>query len=414
MKILENHVIEAMNQTEVRKYLRLLSAQNQMTFTGNSVGNFKNGCVHYSKFVNGELGFKTSDLKAVAKARRFPLAGMVLPAVGGTSVKADNKASEETAVDGFVIKEVNTDKPANTKPSPETASKRDILASLLDGINADECREICESIIKERIPAGLPEKKIIIKGGKKIKEIKGATHKAFETVAMIVGSGEHLYMRGPAGTGKTEMAEQIAGALGLKFYFTSKISAEHHFCGYQNAKGEYIESAFFKAFTKGGVFLFDELDASNPNVLTRLNAALANGRFDFPHGNFVAHKDFVCLGAGNTSMKGATREYNGRQQQDSALVDRFLFLEVGYDEKLELELASQWREGEKAAKRVQSIRAAVKKLKIRLTVSMRATLKIAKLVELGMTWPAAEESAIWKGLEKETIAKIEAEIKATK
>ncbi len=402
-EIKSNDKIDAMNQSEVRTYLRGLHNDKESGFTLFLNDGFyaETGVTPdqaLRKFINGELGFTVKDLKEVAKARKFPLAGMVLPAVGGSTPKADTKPAHAPS-------------PAPTKPAPTT--REDILKTLLEGVSRAEVEDICNQIVQDRIPAGLPEKKIILKDGKKIKEITGATHRVFEKAAVILGSGEDLYFYGPAGTGKTELGRQLADAIGLDFYFTSKISAEHHFLGYQDAKGEYKETAFFKAFTKGGLFLFDELDASNPNVLTRLNAALSNRVFDFPHGNFKAHKDFVCLGAGNTDMKGATREYNGRQQQDSALSDRFIFLAVDYDQKLELQLASQWKEGEKAAKRVQSIRAAVKKLKIRLTVSMRATLKLAKLVELGMLWASAEEATVWKGLDSETIRKIEAEVKAS-
>ena len=198
----------------------------------------------------------------------------------------------------------------------------------------------------------------------------------------------------------------------VNFYFTSKISAEHHFQGFVDGGGKYHETPFFKAFTRGGLFLFDEMDASNPNVLTRLNAALANRRCDFPNGIFEAHKDFVCLDAGNTSLGGASREYNARQQQDSALIDRFLFVPVDYDEKLERSIASAYAGGKAAAERVQAVRRAVKRLKIRHTVSMRATIKLAKLLTVGDTKAEAEAAALWKSLDDATITKIEADIKA--
>lgn len=46
--------------------------------------------------------------------------------------------------------------------------------------------------------------------------------------------------------------------------------------------GNYQETQFFKAFTEGGLFMLDEMDASIPEVLVILNAAIANRYFDFP------------------------------------------------------------------------------------------------------------------------------------
>jgi hypothetical protein len=65
-----------------------------------------------------------------------------------------------------------------------------------------------------------------------------------------------------------------------------------------------------------------------------------------------------------------------------------------------------------AAERVQAVRAAVKRLKIRHTVSMRATMKLAKLLAVGDTRAEAEEAALWKNLDNAAITKIEADVKA--
>ena len=81
---------------------------------------------------------------------------------------------------------------------------------------------------------------------------------------------------------------------------------------------------------------------------------------------------------------------------------------VGYDEKLENAIAGgkYGQKGLDVAKKVQAIREAVKTLKVRLVVSMRATIKIAKLLSLGVKSKDAFAAALWKGLDKQTVVKV--------
>ena len=79
--------------------------------------------------------------------------------------------------------------------------------------------------------------------------------------------------------------------------------------------------------SNGGVFLFDEIDAADANVLLVVNSALANGRMSVPsrHDQPVAkkHSEFVCIAAANTFGRGADRVYVGRNELDEATLDRF-------------------------------------------------------------------------------------------
>ena len=380
--------IMQLKQTELRSYIRQLNKTKCLAMPS------ADWRAMFADWINGQVkGYKLSDYRAVAIQRRFPLEGWQLPAVGGAAASADAKPSTAPVV--------------TTTP----VDRKALVESLLNGIDRDECVAICNEIIADRVPTELPTEKIIIRGAK-TRKITAPTHSVFPSLLRKLAAGEDVYCHGPAGTGKTELGKQLAEALELNFYFTSKISAEHHFQGFVDGGGQYHETPFFKAFTRGGLFLFDEMDASNPNVLTRLNGSLANRRCDFPHGIFEAHKDFVCLGAGNTALGGASREHNARQQQDSALIDRFLFVPVGYDEKLERSIAGVYENGLAAAERVQAVRRAVERLKIRHTVSMRATVKLAKLLAIGETQKEAESAAVWKALDSATIAKIEADIKS--
>ncbi|NCC88361.1 MAG: AAA family ATPase, partial [Clostridia bacterium] len=166
--------------------------------------------------------------------------------------------------------------------------------------------------------------------------VTGITHEVFEDVLNLVTEQIPVFLIGKAGTGKNVICKQIAEGLGLEFYFTNAVTQEYKITGFIDAGGHFHKTQFFEAFTKGGLFFLDEMDASIPEVLIILNAAIANGYFDFPCGKFEAHKDFRIIAAGNTFGKGADYEYTGRNALDSASLDRFAIIEVDYSKKIEL------------------------------------------------------------------------------
>ena len=222
----------------------------------------------------------------------------------------------------------------------------------------------------------------------------GTAHQALPTILQAVVAGASPFLVGPAGSGKTTLAEQIATALGRPFYMAARVNSEHKLVGYQDAQGRYVSTAFRRAFEEGGVFLFDEVDASDPDAMTAFNAALANGLGDFPDGQIRKHPEFVALAAGNTYGRGADRQYVGRNQLDAATLDRFQVFEVDYDETLERALAGndEW------ARYVQKVRAAVEREKVRCIVSPRASIMGARLLASGMDRLTVENATIWKGM----------------
>lgn len=107
--------------------------------------------------------------------------------------------------------------------------------------------------------------------------------------------------------------------------------------------GHVVRTQFREAYENGGVFLLDEVDASDPDALTASNSALSNGMAAFPDALVRKHEDFVAIAAGNTFGSGADRQYVGRNQLDAATLDRFTVFEVDYDEMLELEISGECR-----------------------------------------------------------------------
>ena len=166
-------------------------------------------------------------------------------------------------------------------------------------------------------------------------ETKEVLHKDFDRIVSMMMDNESIYLCGPAGTGKSYLAQQVANALNLEYYYTNSVTDDVQIKGFVDANGRYHETQFYNAFVNGGVFLLDELDASIPEALVLLNNALANGYFSFPNGKAKAHKDFHCIAAGNTFGTGADNEYTGRYQLDASSMDRFALIRVDYDERIE-------------------------------------------------------------------------------
>lgn len=165
-------------------------------------------------------------------------------------------------------------------------------------------------------------------------------HEAFKDILTAVYNHITLYLYGPAGSGKNVICSQVADALGLKFYYTNSVTQEYKITGYMDAYGHYQSTPFYDAFKNGGLFMLDELDASIPETLVILNAALANGYFTFPNNEYVkAHKDFHCIAAGNTLGHGADATYTGRYHIDGATLNRFCPRLIDYSRKIENMLA---------------------------------------------------------------------------
>lgn len=212
----------------------------------------------------------------------------------------------------------------------------------------------------------------------------------------------NIWMTGPAGSGKTKAAHQVAEALNQPFYFIGSISEPYSLLGYRDANGNYVRTLFREAYENGGVFLMDEIDGSSPNALLVFNAALANGHCAFPDKVVTRHKDCIVIAAANTFGLGGTSDYVGRVKLDAATLSRFVWLDWGYDEKLERKLAGNdaW------FNRVVEIRNKVKSLGLRILVTPRATYTGAALLKSGIPQSMVEEMVIKQGMTNEQWAQV--------
>lgn len=229
-------------------------------------------------------------------------------------------------------------------------------------------------------------------------------HEQFDSVLKAVAAEVPVMLVGPAGSGKTTLCEQVAEALNLRFYFTGAVASEYKLSGFVDAQGRIVSTAFREAYANGGLFLFDELDASMPQAIMAFNAALANGHCDFPGDTAPTkrHPDFRVVAAANTFGRGADRQYVGRNQLDAASLDRFVVINMDYDEVMERALAGnrEW------TRKVQRIRREIAKQQVRHIVSPRASIQGAKLLAAGFSIDDVLEATVWKGLDQDTKARV--------
>ena len=254
---------------------------------------------------------------------------------------------------------------------------------------------------------GVLPKKMIIEREETKRDVTGLFHKDFEKICKIVDSNVPLMLVGGAGAGKNHTLEQVAEALGLTFYTTNAVNQDYKLTGFIDANGKYHETEFYKAFTNGGMFFLDEIDASCPEALIILNGAIANKYFDFPVGRVQAHKDFRVVCAGNTYGTGADMVYVGRNVLDGATLDRFVVLNFDYDEDVEKALAYD----KDLFTFIRDLRKAVNDSGLRYIVSMRALINSTKLLEIGIDKETILKTTIIKNMQVDDINTIVKKIK---
>lgn len=251
---------------------------------------------------------------------------------------------------------------------------------------------------------------VVVDGKKTTTKTESVLNPNFENILHLVAAHEHVYLYGPAGSGKNTIAEQIAEALGVEFYYQNTLVTKFDISGYKNAQGEYEETPFYKAWKNGGLFFADELDNSTAEAIIALNAALANGYYTFPNsGEKVAkHPNFYCIAAGNTNGQGATEEYCGRYQMDESSRDRFAFVEIDYNKKVEESICGGHLD---ILEFVRDLRSVAKSLQIKLICGYRAISRLAKFY--GMDTKFVLDSFIFKGISADDIREIAAALSTT-
>lgn len=153
--------------------------------------------------------------------------------------------------------------------------------------------------------------------------------------------GMHTMLVGPAGCGKTTAASQLAESLALPFgsVCLTAGASETWLFGRQTPNG-FVEGQFSKLYRDGGVFLIDEMDAADANLLLSINTALSHNHMLNPMSGETIHRhaNFHLIAAANTNGKGSTNVYTGRSRLDAATLDRFVIILMEYDHDLERDL----------------------------------------------------------------------------
>jgi len=298
-----------------------------------------------------------------------------------------------------------SDKPAGKSMSAKAAALQKALADLIEAptaeLNESEViRLIKAEIAKLRIPTAQVLE--IKKHADAVPESLGLVHASLADLVIAATARVNVFLVGPAGSGKTTAASQVATALGLPFYFNGAISSEYKLMGFIDAQGRLVSTAFREAYENGGVYLFDEVDASLPAATMAFNAALSNGFCDFPEGRVDKHPDFVCLAAGNTYGGGATFDFVGRNKQDGAFMDRFVVLDWPLDAALESSTTpnAEW------TAYVQSVRGKAARQGLKVIISPRASYNGAKLLAAGMSRDKVIAMTLQKGMTPDQWASI--------
>lgn len=302
--------------------------------------------------------------------------------------------------------------PTTAPTDAVTAAVQTILAAASPKIDTEQIRQIVKAELGEIV---FPTRTVIVResdGSRR--EIEGHTHECLADVSTALLAGEHVLMVGPAGTGKSTIAEQAAEALGVPAYSISLSpqTPTSALVGYMQATGDYVPTLYRQAYETGGVFCFDELDNGHPAVLAAVNASLANGHCAFPDGMVKRHDDFRCVGTANTYGTGPDRKYVGRQQLDAATLDRFTVITVPVDESLESQLChDSGLESAKVAQvlaYVRHLRRMAEQHKLQVVISPRCSMGLCKLLAAGLSWDKALEARARKGMPADQWSKISA------
>jgi hypothetical protein len=316
--------------------------------------------------VNGDAAVTLSgcpdpvSLAALTSAEIMVTAAYISKEVGGIAYRASDKAS---VVRRAILRNHGTPDPTPTPaptPAPDPVPTPAPDPTPDPTPDPDPAGDVLVPVTRDGIPGYATPAELLagagIIPGRTITEhrvsfpdrdaitLPDLHHPVLPDVVGIMGAAEHaphlrhLLLVGPAGTGKSTIAEDAAKALDteIRAQACGPQDTRADWLGFIDANGRYHRTPFRDAYEHGGIFLMDEMDAANAGVLVKINQALSMGWYEFPDSRITRHPTFRVIATANTYGKGADRQYVGRQPLDAATLNRFpVTLEVDYCDEVD-------------------------------------------------------------------------------
>lgn len=291
----------------------------------------------------------------------------------------------------------------------ELQGKGGVDQEQLEAAVKSEVAKVADSIRIVRVKVQLPD------GDRDLPDLH---HKDLPKLVAKVAAGVNVFIVGPAGTGKSYAAEQVAEVLGRRFFALSfgPTTPTSKLFGYNDANGNFQGTPLYDAYNaegEGGLFLGDELDNGHPGLLAEQNQFLAGGHCAFACGMVRRHENFQYIATGNTYGRGGDRLFVGRNQLDAATLDRFVFHTLGIDEDLEEKAALRFSTNDSVTAcrewiaTVRKVRAEAEAAKIPMVASPRASIDGCKLITTGaFTRDEIIEDVLLKGVGADVRAKL--------
>mgnify|MGYP001577502392 CR=1 FL=1 len=175
--------------------------------------------------------------------------------------------------------------------------------------------------------------------------IEGA-HYLMPRLLKLLSAGFHVYLWGPAGSGKSTALMQALTALGKGFEIdtldqTTMRSMVQGFC---RPNGEANHTSFTRCWQgddtapDGRGYIAEECDNAPANIQNLFNSALANGHAPLAWGNVERKPGFSFCGNGNTAFR-PTRSFPDRKPGSAAFIDRLYFMHWPIDPAIEARVA---------------------------------------------------------------------------